>query len=436
MSTYASCAFTNSTDCPTAIDLTYETAVYCCDYVMGNPRGLHDQISQEGLFHAITLVRDLNIASLISDYVFVIIAIASFFGVRAQTDSWKKAKQITLILTALGSFADVVITFTVVGIIDQNNLVNGMSHLYENQCYSESLERTILDLENQFQTVLILDVVEGVLDIISLVVLACGFAVGIDAISTCTEGIHTFMFMVFDVAIISTNVFVFLLPSYSLFKDAYNDETLLCFKNTNVDTSYSEIIQITTTYLPDESLIDASNTSLYMAISCFGVGFVACWIECLIVLSQNQNVERIHQAMNYFVILVAGNLLNIVIVIMSIAYREDACATSYYAIMGGCLVAFASHMLYWAIICFGNEDVDEGARMHVYDDKNICAKTVAVLVVTVAFACAIVGSVGYAQSTEECKDTTSGRCLIAWCVINMVISVVCCCWVAYKIYHR
>eukprot|EP01083_Nonionella_stella_P240052 839507_1 len=239
MSRYASCELTSNVDCPT-VNLSYTDDVYCCAYVLGNPHNLDGQLSQQGLFNAVTLVRDLNIASLVSDYVFVIVALCIFGGLYQQSGDITKAKRMTLILTALGSLIDVCITFTIVGILDQNHLVNGMADLYENHCYSPSLDRTILDLENQFQTVLILDVVEGILDIISLSILACGtyFRCNDDnsEFATCSEGIHTFMFAVFDVIIISTNVFVFVLPSYAVFKDAYNDGTKLCFKHIRIST--------------------------------------------------------------------------------------------------------------------------------------------------------------------------------------------------------
>ena len=235
------CTWTNNTNCPTAVDLSYQTDIFCCNYVLNNPDNLSNQLSQQGLFDAITLVRDLNIASMVSDYVFIIIAICVFCGLNAGTSfDFTNVKTGTLLVTALGSLIDVCITFSIVGIIDQNDLVSGMEDLYFNACYSDSLDRTILDLENQFQTVLILDVVEGALDIISLLILASGaYFRCIEKwaeFSSCTEGIHTFMFVVFDLIIISTNVFVFVLPSYDLFEQSYNDQNQLCFINVWVPT--------------------------------------------------------------------------------------------------------------------------------------------------------------------------------------------------------
>lgn len=44
-----------------------------------------------------------------------------------------------------------------------------------------------------------------------------------------TEGIHAFMFAVFDVIIITINVVVFTLPSYNSFEDLYDNDSKLCF---------------------------------------------------------------------------------------------------------------------------------------------------------------------------------------------------------------
>merc|ERR1712013_293164 len=110
----------------------------------------------------------------------------------------------------------------------QNNMVSAMSDLYGDGCYTEEADRDIFELQSQFETVLVLDAVEGTLDIISL----CLFAFGIynKAWETYTEGAHAFMFACFDVLIVTINVSVFVLPSYATFTGLYADANRLCFE--------------------------------------------------------------------------------------------------------------------------------------------------------------------------------------------------------------
>ena len=63
-----------------------------------------------------------------------------------------------------------------------------------NVIQKKSIQRTLLDLSNQFETILILDTTEGTLDFISLIILACGCFIPYNDISKdiaiCSEGIH------------------------------------------------------------------------------------------------------------------------------------------------------------------------------------------------------------------------------------------------------
>eukprot|EP01083_Nonionella_stella_P297264 1009616_1 len=397
------CEETQNTGCPD----TWEDASYCCNYVLNNPENSSDQLSQQGLFLAITLVRDLNIASLLSDYAFVIVGICTFLAISQTSDGdYDKARRITLGLTALGSLVDVCLTFTIVALINENHLV-GIDDLYENDCYSDSSARTILDLENQFQTVLILDVVEGVLDIISLIVLACGTYIRSNNedsdIATCSEGIHAFMFMVFDVIIISVNVFVFVLPSYDKFESSYADETQICFRNNGITST------TTSTLYPEmETTIDhtedgfwlASYITFLAAVLCGGLVILAGIIGVLC----NGGNRAAHATL--FALLVACNVVNIVIVpfaMISALQSPDECTIHYVAAFCGTLSIFVMEVFYCVYYCalWRDKDYERGVTSMLF------------CMAFVSIACSIIGFVAYSTHTDECRETTSGRCLIA-----------------------
>jgi len=204
---------------------------YCCNYVLNTA----EQVSQKQLFLLVKTVRDLNIASMVSDYFFVLAALATLIGMFAKDhsfDSFDKIKPALLCLTVVGCLVDVAITFTIVGVISQNDMIDAIQQLYDNRCYSEASYQTLLELKGQLETVLILDAVEGALDVLSLLLLFGGFAMrcGFDfaGCANFAEAIHSFMFCVFDVAIISVNVFLFVLPSYNLFQDTFDNPDFQC----------------------------------------------------------------------------------------------------------------------------------------------------------------------------------------------------------------
>merc|ERR1719295_133452 len=101
------CKLLNNDGCVSSYYLTVEEGAFCCGYVLND-----GALSQTDLFNAITMVKDLNIASLISDYVFVFIALCVLvcFG-----------RKEALLFSTVGSFIDICITYSIVGIIDQNN---------------------------------------------------------------------------------------------------------------------------------------------------------------------------------------------------------------------------------------------------------------------------------------------------------------------------
>eukprot|EP01084_Bolivina_argentea_P024119 45001_1 len=203
---------------------------YCCVYLSSSHSS--QQISQNELHEFITLVRDMNIASFACDFFFVIIAFITFVSLYFLKGI-ETAKCTTLLITSLGSLIDIIITFTVVIVVEQNNLIQTMLDLYDNKCYSEDTDVTILDLQNQFQNILILDMVEGVLDLISLLILIAGYCFCRDStLEAMSEGIHGFMFAVFDLILITVNVFIFVLPSYQLFTSFYDNELHLCYTTT------------------------------------------------------------------------------------------------------------------------------------------------------------------------------------------------------------
>jgi len=215
---------------------------YCCNYVLNTA----EQVSQKQLFLLVKTVRDLNIASMVSDYFFVLVALgillsaclrkalrSNNYSFVDDSSSWfDKIKPALLCVTVVGCLVDVGITFTIVGVISQNDMIDAIQQLYDNRCYSEASYQTLLELKGQLETVLILDAVEGALDVLSLLLLFGGFAMrcGFDfaGCANFAEAIHSFMFCVFDVAIISVNVFLFVLPSYNLFQDTFDNPDFQC----------------------------------------------------------------------------------------------------------------------------------------------------------------------------------------------------------------
>eukprot|EP01084_Bolivina_argentea_P286049 490630_1 len=156
-----------------------------------------------------------------------------FIIMYTQNNDIKHVKKPVLVITILGSIIDICLTFSVVGIIDQNNVINSISHIYESKCYSNLIALDIHDLGSQIESVITFDVTEGVVDIVSLLILFVGRwgsqLMDSEMFGTCTEGIHAFMFGFFDLVIISMNAGIYVLPLYNTF-ESYNNGHYLCYK--------------------------------------------------------------------------------------------------------------------------------------------------------------------------------------------------------------
>eukprot|EP01083_Nonionella_stella_P001114 3231_1 len=229
--TTAQCDLTNAAECGYT-DLTYEQDIFCCSYVLEPASAI---VSQSKLFQSVKLVRDLNIASLSLDWFFVLMIGLILISIWCSKRDLKEAKHVIIAITVLGSLLDVCLTFSVVGIINTHDLVGGINSLYEEHCYSSQVDQVLFDLSSQFQTIMVLDVTEGAVDIVSLLILLFGrFAT--ETIGNVTEGIHAFIFSFFDVLIITVNVAMFVIPSYNTFESTYGNEEYLCFIKTLIDS--------------------------------------------------------------------------------------------------------------------------------------------------------------------------------------------------------
>lgn len=236
---------------------SYEDAKYCCNYVLDTE--ISDlQISQSQLFTQVTLVRNLNIASLISDYLFVILA--GITAVALCKNSKEEARRRAVIITSIGSVVDIVLTFTIVGIINEYNLIDAFSDLYHRKCYSENIELTIIDFQDQFESILVLDALEGSLDILSLIILLIGWLKFRDDMKVAI-GIHEFVFIFLDLSIITVNAIMFVIPTYDAFVEAYNDTNYLCFEAVNNDdTSVTSVTNVPITYTTEMGMYQISST--------------------------------------------------------------------------------------------------------------------------------------------------------------------------------
>eukprot|EP01084_Bolivina_argentea_P076446 138542_1 len=94
------CSVTNATNCG-VLELTFEQDSYCCSYILGLET--NDITSQAQLYKSVKLVKDLNIASLVCDWCFVIIACITFCCLLTQKYGMKKAKSVPLCITLFGS---------------------------------------------------------------------------------------------------------------------------------------------------------------------------------------------------------------------------------------------------------------------------------------------------------------------------------------------
>ena len=230
MSDFAECDLTYAENCIYE-DLSFENDIYCCDYILGSESD-DEQISQQQLFTKITWVHHLNIASLASDYFFVVLAVI-ILCVMCKRGDKQTVKKYTLLATSVGSIVDIILTFTIVGIFSQNNLIDAFLNLHHKKCYSEDIELTIIDFQDGFENILILDVLEVSLDIFSLIILFVGyFKCRKTTFEDMAEGVHGFIFGLFDLIIITVNVVIFVIPTYNAFQSAYNNEQYICFKKT------------------------------------------------------------------------------------------------------------------------------------------------------------------------------------------------------------
>ena len=221
----------NGTGCDLYQSLTYEQDIYCCNYILGK-NGVQ---TPDDLHRNVKLVRDLNIASLSCDWFFFLLACCSGIAWFSEGHD-DQYRYFALCLTAFGTLLDICITFSIVGVISQNSLISEINELYDQHCYSPDLDSILFELASQFEAILFFDVTEGIIDIISLCILVCGKLMCHDSqgATGCTEGIHIFMFGVFDSAIITINVAVFVIPAYNQFKSFYEDDQYTCFEQNNL----------------------------------------------------------------------------------------------------------------------------------------------------------------------------------------------------------
>jgi len=210
-----SCVRTNNLYCVYNSDVDTD---YCCDYFDGL-----DTI----LFSKSKLVKDLSIATLVCNYALVIL---TGILVCAFRDNLEDSKAVILGVTVLGSLIDICLTFASVGVIDQNDLVNISGNAYNSDCYSGIHDRTMTRLEDQFDSILTIDIIEGCIGLFGLCCLVGGYGFGEKGGFTAfAEGIHAFIFGMLDVALVSVNLFAYVLPTYNAFLKVYEDNQSPCF---------------------------------------------------------------------------------------------------------------------------------------------------------------------------------------------------------------
>ena len=308
---YDHCNLTHANNC-LYDGLSFEESVYCCNYVLNNEMGgyFNNYVTQNQLYTQVTAVKDLNVAALIIDYIFVAMAICTFGILYCMETEDEFIRKRVLIITTIGTVIDIALTFSIVGVISTNNLIDVFLNLYDAKCYSEDMERTIFDFQSQFETILTLDVVEGAFDLIGLIILFLTYFVCRDKFMDKAEGIHGFIFVIFDITLVSMNVFLFTLPMYNSFISTYDGEEYVCFEST-IYGSDPEWLKddetTTTTQLPQSTHLtevtegienkswfhsQGRHIQIWFVIGCIVGSICICTCFCIICCSLSIGAER------------------------------------------------------------------------------------------------------------------------------------------------
>eukprot|EP01083_Nonionella_stella_P082591 227971_1 len=205
---------------------------YCCSYVTGldTLNVTEKVITMAELHEDITTVRSINLMALIFDTLFSFMSIVIVIW---KSGDLKNATR----MAVFGTSIDVILTFLSVGIISSRNLLHITGLILDHHCYALEAHDEVINLEGQFETIVILDSVEGSMDILGLILLMIGFGgkwLTTDETTQKTmrnvfQIVHLIIFVLLDTILIYVNFFQFVDPTYSTFVSIYNDPLLLCY---------------------------------------------------------------------------------------------------------------------------------------------------------------------------------------------------------------
>eukprot|EP01084_Bolivina_argentea_P221896 375706_1 len=207
------CSYQTENECKQE---TKEDFATCCSVYIW---GLHDTyLSLNDVGSMMTLIFSLTIIGFVIDVLWLFVA--GFVLIKYGKDS----EIIVLSLSGGSSVLDIGLTFAVFGLIVHYQLKQQMETLREHNCFSVDAIDEITNIEGLFDSMLVSNSIQGILDFIGLICLSLGkLKVVPDNYVQLPTVFHLFISIIIDLLLGGVNTFYFTLTAYNQFNSVYSN---------------------------------------------------------------------------------------------------------------------------------------------------------------------------------------------------------------------
>ena len=132
------------------------------------------------------------------------------------------------------------ITFSLVGLIKANELISTAIEIYNHGCYSRPNMELIVELKNEFGSIIWVDALNGAIDVIALCILLYGIKFGDPHNNSFTLPTKCIYVVLYLMRMIVSYVIYFKaeLPAYLHFLQLHQDDDALCYKLIQLDSNH------------------------------------------------------------------------------------------------------------------------------------------------------------------------------------------------------
>lgn len=207
------CQIVHTNECTEYQD---QESVYCCDYI-ANYQSIY--------LHLIQIVAYMDMGDLVITTLALLIALTiSIFKIGPKGSG--------IYIMAGSSAITAIVTFSLVGLIKANSLITTASEIYDHACYSRPNMEVIVELKNEFGSIIWVDALNGGIDVIALCILFYGIKFGDphnDSFAVPTKSIYIVLYIM-RMIVSYISYFKAELPAYLDFLHLHQDHDALCYK--------------------------------------------------------------------------------------------------------------------------------------------------------------------------------------------------------------